>query len=78
MKKIKTLGILGTGVIGAGWAARALHAGIDVIASDIDPKMEEWIVSAVENASPSLNALTEGIELPPKGKLTFTIELKTT
>ena len=74
MKKIKKLGLLGTGVIGGGWAARALHVGIDVIASDINPKMEEWIISAVETASPSLNALTEGIELPPKGNLTFTTD----
>ena len=65
---------MGTGVIGGGWAARALHAGIDVIASDIDPKMEEWIIGAVEAALPSLAALTEDIELPPKGKLTFTID----
>ena len=74
MKKIKTLGLLGTGVIGGGWAARALHAGIDVIATDIDPKMEDWIIEAVETALPSLNALTEGIKLPPKGELTFTID----
>ena len=74
MKKINTLGLLGTGVIGGGWAARALHAGIDVIASDIDYKMEEWINEAVETALPSLNALTEGLELPPKGKLTFTTD----
>ena len=39
MKQINTLGLLGTGVIVAGWAARALHAGINVVASDINPKM---------------------------------------
>ena len=72
MKKIKTLGLLGTGVIGAGWAARALHSGIDVIASDINPKMEDWINEAIDTAIPSLKALTEGIELPTRGKLTFT------
>ena len=72
MKQVKTLGLLGTGVIGGGWAARALHAGINVIASDIDPKMEEWIREAVDTASSSLHALTEKIDLPPKGNLTFT------
>ena len=72
MKKIKTLGLLGTGVIGAGWAARALHAGVNVIASDINPKMEKWIIESIEMASPSLIALTEGIDLPLQGKLTFT------
>ena len=74
MSKIKTIGLLGTGVIGAGWAARALHTGINVVASDIDPKMEDWINEAVENALPSLQSLTEGITLPPKGKLTFTTD----
>ena len=74
MKRIKTLGLLGTGVIGAGWAARALHAGINVIASDINPKMEKWINEAIENALPSLKSLTEGINLPPKGNFTFTTD----
>ena len=74
MNKIKTIGLLGTGVIGAGWAPRALHTGINVVASDIDPKMEDWINEAVENALPSLQSLTEGITLPPKGKLTFTTD----
>ena len=74
MNKIKTIGLLGTGVIGAGWAARALHTGINVVASDIDPKMEDWINEAVENALPSLQSLTEGITLPPNGKLTFTTD----
>ena len=74
MNKIETIGLLGTGVIGAGWAARALHTGINVVASDIDPKMEDWINEAVENALPSLRSLTEGISLPSKGKLTFTTD----
>ncbi|MEM7801277.1 MAG: 3-hydroxyacyl-CoA dehydrogenase NAD-binding domain-containing protein, partial [Chloroflexota bacterium] len=72
MRTIKTLGLVGTGVIGGGWAARALHCGIDVIAADINPKMEDWIRGAVETATPSLEALTEGMPLPPKGTLTFT------
>jgi carnitine 3-dehydrogenase len=75
MRKVKTLGLLGTGVIGGGWAARALHFGIDVIAADVKPEMEEWIRGAVANAEPGLARLTLA-PLPPKGKLSFTTDLK--
>jgi carnitine 3-dehydrogenase len=74
MRKVKTLGLLGTGVIGGGWAARALHFGIDVIAADVKPEMEEWIRGAVANAEPALARLTSA-PLPPKGKLSFTTDL---
>lgn len=76
MRKVKTLGLLGTGVIGGGWAARALHFGIDVIAADVKPEMEEWIRGAVANAEPALARLTFA-PLPPKGKLSFTTDLAT-
>ncbi len=75
MRKVKTLGLLGTGVIGGGWAARALHFGIDVIAADVKPEMEEWIRGAVANAEPALARLTSA-PLPPKGVLSFTTDLK--
>jgi carnitine 3-dehydrogenase len=75
MRKVKTLGLLGTGVIGGGWAARALHFGIDVIAADVKPEMEEWIRGAVANAEPALAKLTFA-PLPPKGKLSFTSDAR--
>src|SRR6195256_1480185 len=74
MRKVKTLGLLGTGVIGGGWAARALHYGIDVIAADVKPEMEAWIRGAVQNAEGALSRLTFA-PLPPKGKLSFTTDL---
>ncbi|MER8402924.1 3-hydroxyacyl-CoA dehydrogenase NAD-binding domain-containing protein [Mesorhizobium sp. M1348] len=74
MRKVRTLGLLGTGVIGGGWAARALHCGIDVIAADVDPKMEEWIRETVEHAMPQLQALTAGVPMPAPGKLAFTLD----
>jgi carnitine 3-dehydrogenase len=75
MRDVKTLGLMGTGVIGGGWAARALHFGIDVIAADVKPEMEEWMRGAVENAEPALARLTFA-PLPPKGKLSFTTNLE--
>jgi carnitine 3-dehydrogenase len=74
MRQVKTLGLLGTGVIGGGWAARALHFGIDVIAADVKPEMEGWIRGAIANAEPALARLTDA-PLPPKGTLTFTTDL---
>jgi carnitine 3-dehydrogenase len=75
MRQVKTLGLLGTGVIGGGWAARALHFGIDVVASDVRPEMEAWIRGAVDNASSSLSRLTMA-PLPPPGRLSFTTDLR--
>ena len=74
MRQVRTLGLLGTGVIGGGWAARALHFGIDVVASDVKPEMEAWIRGAVDNAAGALSRLTMA-PLPPPGKLTFTTDL---
>ncbi|MDE0350267.1 MAG: 3-hydroxyacyl-CoA dehydrogenase NAD-binding domain-containing protein, partial [Gammaproteobacteria bacterium] len=37
---IQVLGVIGAGVIGAGWAARALAHGLDVVAWDPAPGWE--------------------------------------
>ncbi len=66
--------MLGTGVIGGGWAARAVHCGIDVIAADFDPRMETWVRDTVANSRAVMAQLTEGIPLPPPGNLEFTTD----
>src|SRR5712671_64956 len=75
MRQVRMLGLLGTGVIGGGWAARALHFGIDVVAADLKHEMQEWIRGAVANAEGALARLTLA-PLPPKGKLSFTTDLR--
>ena len=75
MGQIRTLGLLGTGVIGGGWAARALHGGYDVVAYDIDAKMEGVLQRTLEVAAQGLDQLTEGMAVPPKGQLSFTTDL---
>ncbi|MBC8445467.1 MAG: L-carnitine dehydrogenase, partial [Rhodospirillaceae bacterium] len=57
MRNIKTVGIAGTGVIGAGWAARFLAQGLDVIAWDPAADAEGKLRAAVENAWPALSKL---------------------
>lgn len=70
--KKTTFGLLGTGVIGAGWAARAIHCGWDVLAMDVSAEAETILRERVAAALPRLASLTEGIALPARGKLHFT------
>ena len=71
---IKTVGIVGCGVIGAGWAARCLARGLDVVASDPAPGAEERLRAAVDNAWPALTrlGLWPGAE---RGRLSFEADL---
>jgi carnitine 3-dehydrogenase len=70
---IKTVGIAGTGLIGAGWAARLLFRGYNVIAYDVSPAAEEKLKAQIKTAWPSLVALLG--KPKKKGKLTFTTDL---
>jgi carnitine 3-dehydrogenase len=53
-KPVSTMAIVGTGVIGAGWASRALSKGLDVRAFDPHPEGEPRLRAAVANAWPAL------------------------
>jgi carnitine 3-dehydrogenase len=55
--KVRRVGIVGTGVIGAGWAARCLARGLDVAAWDPAPGAEAKLRAAVDNAWPALAKL---------------------
>lgn len=61
-REIRTFGIVGGGVIGSGWAARALARGLDVVAWDPSPTGEQALRDAVANAWPALTriGLAEG------------------
>lgn len=71
--KIKTVGIAGTGLIGAGWAARLLIRGFNVVAFDVSPTAEARLKSAIKVAWPSMEKLLG--KPKKKGKLTFTTDL---
>jgi carnitine 3-dehydrogenase len=53
-KSIRRVALVGGGVIGSGWAARALAHGLDVVATDPAPGAEGKMRAAVENAWPAL------------------------
>jgi carnitine 3-dehydrogenase len=65
----RSVGLLGGGVIGAGWAARFLLNGVDVRLHDPDPGAAETTAEVVENARRAYRRLTLA-PLPAEGTLT--------
>ena len=53
-KPVRCIGVVGTGVIGASWAAYYLSRGFDVIATDPAPNAEANLRKYVDNAWPVL------------------------
>ena len=74
LSTLRTIGIAGTGLIGAGWAARVLIRGHDVIAYDVSPFAEAKLRAAIDVAWPSMQKLLP-LPRPPRGTLTFTTDL---
>ncbi len=68
--KPRTVGLLGAGVIGGGWAARALLAGVDVRLYDPAPEADRSVLAALELARRAWGRLTMA-PLPPEGGLTI-------
>ena len=56
-RPIRQIAIIGTGVIGASWAALFLAKGLDVVATDIAPDAETSLRHFVEAAWPALERL---------------------
>ncbi len=75
MTAIKTVGIAGTGVIGAGWACRMLGAGLDVIAFDPAATAEAAMRDKIERGWPHMLKLL-GKDAVDSGTLTFTQNVK--
>jgi len=74
-KPVRRIAIVGTGVIGASWAAEFLARGIDVIATDPAPNAEENLRKYVDSAWPALTSMG----LSPKAsreRLSFTTDMK--
>lgn len=73
-RTIKTVGVVGAGLIGSGWAARCLAHGYDVIAQDSNPTAEAALRATVERVRPLL-AKAYGGDAKTWGGLRFTTEL---
>jgi carnitine 3-dehydrogenase len=73
--RIRRLAVVGTGVIGSGWAARALANGLDVTAWDPAPGAATRLRAAVANAWPALErvGLRNGAS---RRRLTFASDLE--
>jgi 3-hydroxyacyl-CoA dehydrogenase len=56
-RPIRHIGIIGTGVIGASWAALFLAKGLKVVATDVAPNAETALRKFVETAWPALERL---------------------
>ena len=69
-KALKTIGLLGGGVIGGGWAARFVLNGYDVKIYDVDPQAKRKIGEVMANARRAYAKLTLA-PLPLEGKITF-------
>jgi carnitine 3-dehydrogenase len=54
---VRTVAVVGTGVIGGGWAAHFLRRGYDVVAWDPGPGARERLDAMLDNAWPSLERL---------------------
>lgn len=67
---IRIIGLVGGGVIGAGWAARFLLNGYDVVMFDPDPEIERKTRAVLDGARRAQSRLMPGL-LPAEGKLAF-------
>ncbi|KPH07524.1 carnitine 3-dehydrogenase (plasmid) [Rhizobium acidisoli] len=70
MTKISKAACIGGGVIGGGWIARFLLAGIDVDVFDPHPEAGRIVGEVIANAEKAYAMLT-GAPLPPRGRLRF-------
>jgi 3-hydroxyacyl-CoA dehydrogenase len=74
-KPIRRIAIVGTGVIGASWAAEFLAKGFDVVATDPAPNAEANLRKYVDTAWPALTAFGLA-ENASRQRLSFTPDMK--
>ena len=71
MKTVKKAAAIGGGLIGGGWIARMLLAGVDVNVHDPDPEAERKVSTLIVNAERAMARLWPGQTTQAKGQLKF-------
>lgn len=71
MKALNKTAAIGGGVIGGGWVARLILAGVDVAVFDPDPEAERKITAIIQNAERAMARLWQGQATGDKGNLHF-------
>jgi 3-hydroxyacyl-CoA dehydrogenase len=74
-KPIRRIAIVGTGVIGASWAAEFLARGFDVVATDPAPNAEANLRKYIDAAWPALTAMGLS-KKASRERLSFTTDMK--
>ena len=71
---IKTVGVIGAGLIGCGWASRCLARNIDVIVFDPSPEAVDSLHSHIDNAWYALEKL--GFDRSQSGSVKFASDIE--
>jgi carnitine 3-dehydrogenase len=71
MKSVRKAAAIGGGLIGGGWVARCVLAGVDVDVFDPDPEAERKVAALMANAERAMARLWQGQALGNRGQLRF-------
>jgi carnitine 3-dehydrogenase len=71
---VRRVAVIGTGVIGSGWAAHFLRCGLDVVAADPAPDSERRLRQTIEVRWPTMERLGLAAEASPE-RLAFASDL---
>jgi carnitine 3-dehydrogenase len=71
MKVLVKAAAIGGGVIGGGWIARLILAGMDVSVFDPDPEAKRKVTAIIQNADHAMARLWQGQTTGNKGQLSF-------
>ncbi len=75
MSEIRKVALIGAGVIGAGWAARLVLNGVDVVLFDPDPEAERKVALVLANAGRAWQKLMPA-RPARQGRITFSADLE--